>query len=185
MRKFLKWFLTLGLLAAGAAAAAHFGQAWWRERNRPRYLTAAVSRGRVEAVVNSTGTIKPVRSVSVGAFVSGPLKEVYVDFNSVVKQGEVLALIDPRLLQTAVDRDRASLRTQVAEKNRIRALLDQAVRNETRALRLRRVNKDYISENELDQFKYTRLSTEAQLDLAKANIEQAKASLDTSETNLG
>ena len=53
-----------------------------------RYLTAAISRGKVETVVNSTGTIKPVLSVSVGAFTSGPLKDVYVDFNSVVKKGD-------------------------------------------------------------------------------------------------
>jgi HlyD family secretion protein len=136
-------------------------------------------------VVNSTGTVKPVRSVSVGAFTSGPISEIYVDFNSRIKKGQMLARIDPKLARAAVDRDRAALETQKAELSRMEALLQQARNNEDRARRLAAVNKDYLSDTEMDQYKFTTLTTEAQRKLALANITQAEANLKNSEANLG
>jgi HlyD family secretion protein len=184
MRRLLKWLLILALLAGGATAAAVPAVQYWREKNAPRYLTAEVSRGPVESVVTSTGTVKPVRTVLIGAFVSGPIKEIYVDFNSIVKKDQLLALIDPRLLAAAVDRDQAALETQKADWARIKALLDQAKNNEARARKLRAINKDYLSDNEMDQFLYTRQSYDAQLKLAEASIRQAKANLKNSAANL-
>jgi HlyD family secretion protein len=156
-----------------------------RQNSATQYLTAKVSRGRVEHVVNSTGTVKPVRSVLVGAFISGPIETIYVDFNSRVEKDQVMARIDPRLWQAAVDRDQAALLTQKADLARIEALLQQARNNEERARRLRQVNKDYLSEQEMDQFRFTRLSQEAQRNLAQASIGQAEANLKTSLANLG
>jgi HlyD family secretion protein len=139
----------------------------------------------VETVVNSTGTVKPVLSVSVGAFTSGPLAKVYVDFNSVVKKDQLLALIDPRLLEAAVDRDRAAVESQKADLKRVEALLQQAKNNEKRARQLLSINKDYLAETDLDQYHFTRLSFEAQIKLAEASIRQAEANLKNSEANLG
>src|SRR5438477_5153347 len=90
-RTLLTWLLILGVLVGGAAAAGVWAKSWWEQRSAPKYLTATISRGRVETVVNSTGTIKPVLSVSVGAFTSGPIAKVYVDFNSAVKKDQLLA----------------------------------------------------------------------------------------------
>src|SRR5947199_130981 len=67
MRRSLKWLLILGVLVGLGAAVAVPTVSWWRQHATPRYLTAPVSRGRVETVVNSTGTIKPVRTVSAAA----------------------------------------------------------------------------------------------------------------------
>jgi HlyD family secretion protein len=170
----------VGLVAAIAVPV----QSWWQQRSVPKYLTDTISHGRVETVVNSTGTVKPVRTVAVGAFTSGPIAEVKVDFNSVVRKNDLLAIIDRRLLAAAVDRDRAALETQKADKNRVEALLKQAENNEDRARRLFKVNKDYISETEIDQYHYTRLSLEAQRDLAIASIAQAEATLKNSKANL-
>ena len=124
----------LGLLAGGITMGGRRAKTWLEERSKPKYLTATVSRGRVETVVNSTGTVKPVLSVSVGAFTSGPIAKVNVDFNSVVKKDQVLALIDPQLLEAAVERDRAAVDSQKADLNRVEALLQQAKNNEKRAL---------------------------------------------------
>src|SRR2546421_3529817 len=99
MFRWLKWLVIVAVLAGGGVAAYRAKPSWLRWQPAPKYRTALVTRGRVETVVNSTGTVKPVRSVSVGAFVSGPVAEIYVDFNSEVKKGDLLALIDPRLLQ--------------------------------------------------------------------------------------
>ncbi len=184
MRRLLKWLLVLGLLGGLAAAAIVPAMAWVRQRSVQKYLTSPVTRGRVETVVNSTGTIKPVRSVSIGAFTSGPIAEIYVDFNSVVKKDQLLALIDPRLLAATADRDKATLDTQKAELSRVEALLEQAKNNEARARKLLAINKDYISDTEMDQFFFARLTTEAQRRLALASIAQAEATLKNSQANL-
>lgn len=185
MRRLLKWLVVLGVLAAAAVGTVAVDPAfsWVRWRLKPTFRTVAVSRGRVETVVNSTGTLKPVRAVSVGAFVSGPIAEISVDFNSMVKKGDMLARIDPRLYVAAVERDKALLQTQKAELARIEALLQQSKNNEARARKLLKVNPEYLSDVEMDQFYYTRLSQEAQRNLALASISQAEATLRNSETN--
>jgi HlyD family secretion protein len=190
MRRWLIRLLIVGVLVGGLAAAIIPLQAWFQQRGRPRYLTVTVSRGRVETVVNSTGTIKPVRSVSVGAFTSGPISEVRVDFNDRVyyhrwwHPGNWLARIDPQLSQAGVDRDRAALESLEAERDRIDALLEQARINNSRALALTKINEDYLSKTDLEQYHYTVITLSAQLKLAKANITQAEATLKNSLTNL-
>src|SRR5262249_57779482 len=109
MRWMPKRLLILAALTAVVVGATVQVRAWWQQHAVPKYLTATVTRGRVETVVNSTGTIKPVLSVSVGAFTSGPIKQVDVDFNSVVKEKQIIALIDPQLAEAALERDRAAL----------------------------------------------------------------------------
>src|SRR5262245_49634558 len=121
MRRIPRWLLILGGIAAVFFLIVVPTSIWWQKRSTANFTTAQVSRGRVETVVNSTGTVKPVRSVVVGAFVSGPIAEILVDFNSVVKKDELMARIDPRLPQAAVDRDKATLATQRAERNRVEA----------------------------------------------------------------
>jgi HlyD family secretion protein len=185
VKRLLKWLIVLGVLAGLAAALLIPLGSWLEQRSLPKYLTAKVSRGRVETVVNSTGTVKPVRVVSVGAFTSGPIQEVRVDFNSRVKEKDLLARIDPRLFQAAVDRDRAAVETQKADLKRIEALLKQAQNNEKRSQNLRKVSKDYISDTEMDQFFFSCRTYEAQVALAKASIKQAEATLENSLANLG
>jgi HlyD family secretion protein len=177
--------LILGLIGGAGTAAAVPAVQYWHEKSATRYTTAEVSRGRIESSVNSTGTVKPIRTVAVGAFVSGPIEKIYVDFNSAVEKGEVIARIDQRLLKSAVDRDRAALMTQKADLARVLALLQQAKNNEARARKLRGINKDYLSDNEMDQFRFTRMSLEAQRDLTRASIAQAEATLENSLANLG
>ena len=185
MQRILRWLMILGGIAVVLAVICVPISIWWQKNSATKFTTAQVSRGRVETVVNSTGTVKPVRSVVVGAFVSGPIADIFVDFNSVVKKGELIARIDPRLLQAAMDRDKASLATQRAELKRVEALLQQAKNNEERARKLSAVNKDYLSGTEMDQYTFARTALDAQIDLANAMIQQAEASLKNSEANLG
>lgn len=186
MRRLLFWGVILVVVLGGLAALSVPIQAWWKERSAPKYLTAKVSRGRVESVVNSTGTIKPVRIVSVGAFTSGPIKEVFVDFNTEITEKEqIVALIDNKLQTAAMNRDKAAVDTQRADLERITALHEQAERNEKRAIQLREKSKEYISDTEMDQFKYTRITLEKQRNLAEAAVRQAEATLKNSEEQLG
>lgn len=184
MKRLFKWLaIPLVLVAIGVAGIGP-AKEWLRLRNIPKYRTATVSRGPVESLVNSTGTVKPVRSVSVGSFASGPIQDILVDFNSVVKKDQHIATIDPRLMQANVDRDKAALLTQKAEVARIEALLQQSRNNEQRAKKLQEINKDYLSDVEMDQYHFTRTAQEAQLELAKAAVAQAEANLKNSNSYL-
>jgi HlyD family secretion protein len=172
------------LLAVGAVAAYSPVHTYWHEHHRTRYDEEEVSRGRVVFEVNSTGTVQPVLSVHVGAVVSGPIKELHVEFNQQVKQGELLARIDPLLYDALVQRDEASLVRDRADVERVKALLAQARNEEHRASSLRAQNKDYVSDTEMDQYRFNRLSLEAQLKVAEATVKQSVASLANSKANL-
>ncbi|MBX3443785.1 MAG: efflux RND transporter periplasmic adaptor subunit [Planctomyces sp.] len=185
MRRTIRWLLLLSVLGGGGMAASGWARAFIAERNRPRYKTARVERGDIAFVVNSTGTVKPVQSVSIGSFVSGPIEELFVDFNQEVKQGQLLARIDRKLYVAAVRRDEATLAVARAEQERVQAVLQQAINDEQRAIRLRETNKDFISDSEMDQYRFTRASFEAQLAVAGASIKQAEANLENSAANLG
>ncbi|MDA1052757.1 MAG: efflux RND transporter periplasmic adaptor subunit [Planctomycetota bacterium] len=182
-----RYKIIVGLLLVGGACAAAYKPAadYWKKRNQPTWKQVETTNGTIIAVVNSTGTVKPVLSVQIGSFVSGPIKELFVDFNQEVEKDEVLATIDDRIYQASVARDRAFLATSNAEVDRAQALLQQAINNEARALSLQEENEDFISDQELDQLKFNRASLEAALEVAKASIDQAQANLDNSLANLG
>lgn len=185
MKARYKIIISLVLLGGACAAAYQPAADYWKKRNRPIWKEVETKRGTIIAVVNSTGTVKPVLSVRIGSFVSGPIKDLFVDFNQEVEKDEVLATIDPRIYEASVARDRAFLATSEAEVDRAKAQLQQAANNETRALSLQEENEDFISDQELDQLKFNRIALEATLEVAKASIDQAKANLDNSLANLG
>jgi len=83
-----------------------------------------------------------------------------------------------------VSRDKAQFRTREAEVARADAMLLQALADERRGSQLQKNQQDLISEAELDQFKFMRMTREAELQVTKANVEQAKAQLENSEANL-
>lgn len=184
MRRAIKWLVILGVLIGGGLYAAQAGKAYLLAKATPQYQTAKVTKGRIETVVNSTGPIKPVQSLSVGSFISGPIAEILVDHKALVKKDQILAQIDPRLSKAALLREEAGLATQQADMKRIQAQLDQATNNHERAIKLRTTNKDYVSDQEMDQLKYAKLALVAQLELAQANIRSAQAGVSNAQTNL-
>lgn len=184
MRRLIKWVLILGIIVGVLYGASIPVKAWMMKRAEVRYLTGTVSRGKIETVVNSTGTIKPVLSVSVGAFTSGPIKEVYVDFNSAVKKGQLIALIDPKLALAQLARDQAALEAQEADLNRVEAMLKKSQNDENRAKMLQQVKKDFLSDTDMDTYHFTALQNKALVELGRASIAQAKATLENSKANL-
>jgi len=184
MRRLLKILIAVAVVIGVGAALYRPAVHYLHERNRPKFRFAEVRRGKIMLTVNATGTVKPVMSVEVGSFVSGPVVELLGDFNQRVKKGQLLARVDPRLFEAAVKRDKAILATRIAEVKRVQALLKQAINDEKRALALRAENEDYISDAEMDRYRYNRESLEAQLEVAKAAVEQARANLENSMANL-
>jgi HlyD family secretion protein len=104
------WILALGAAVLSSAAA------WWLlTRKEPvEYQLARVERGLIEASVSATGNCNAVVSVQVGSQVSGNIKELHADFNTKVRKGQLVALIDPEIFQARVQQARASVESAKA-----------------------------------------------------------------------
>jgi HlyD family secretion protein len=184
MKFFLKLLVVLGILVGMGWGAASVALPWWAARNKPKFRTVKAETGDIRISVNASGSVKPVISVQIGSFVSGPIMDLFVDFNEEVKAGQVLATIDPRLYDANVRRDEAALMTRQAEVERVKAELGRARNDEARSVALKEENVDYISKTELDQFRFSRMALEAQLLIAEATVKQAEANLENSQANL-
>ncbi|MCY2975474.1 MAG: efflux RND transporter periplasmic adaptor subunit [Planctomycetota bacterium] len=184
MKSILLWGLILLGIGIGGWFAYPAVSTYLQDRNRPLWKTAKVEKGPMVFSVNSTGTVKPVLSVAIGSFVSGPIIELNVDFNDSVKAGEVLAKVDPRLFAANVARDRAILASRQAELDRVEAQLELSKINEKRGRQLREDKKNFMSEAEMDTLAFEVKSLDAQRRLAMAAIEQSAATLDNSIATL-
>lgn len=104
--KWFKWLL-LGLLALVLVS----GGIVWRAhvQNAISYEVVPIERGNIQATVTATGTLNPVVDVQVGSQVSGNIKELYADFNTKVKKGQLVALIEPQIFQAQVDQAQATV----------------------------------------------------------------------------
>ena len=185
MKTLFRLLLVAGVLGGIAAAAYYPTKTYFDVRNRPQWRTQSVSKGDIALTVNSTGKVEPIHRVSVGASVSGPISELFVDYNSKVVEGQLMARIDSRIYKSTVARDQALLQTRLAEVSRAEALQQQAINDERRGGELKKGNRDFISEAELDQFRFVRMTRDAELIVSKTNVDQAKAQLDNALANLG
>ncbi|MBA4107944.1 MAG: hypothetical protein C0485_19605 [Pirellula sp.] len=172
------------VLGVAGWAASEPAANYLKERNKVAYREAKVVRRSISSVVNSSGEVKPVLSVLIGSFVSGPIIKLYVDFNDQVKEHQLLAEIDPQIYIAAVNGAEAAQVTRVADVVRVKAVLQQAINDERRSIALRKVNRDFISQAEIDRFHFNRLQLEAQLKVAEAAVKQADAALSNAKTNL-
>ena len=96
MKRRLRWLLLVLVLAAGLSGAYLYSQS---TGNAPRFRTTPVTRGNITASVITTGNLNAVITVQVGSQVSGQVKELFADFNSEVKRGQLVARIDPAELR--------------------------------------------------------------------------------------
>ncbi|QJR14578.1 Multidrug resistance protein MdtA [Usitatibacter palustris] len=158
--------LALVLISLGAWAV-------WKNQGgqdpAERWRLDTADRGDVVQVITANGNLNPVTSVSVGTQVSGTILRLHADFNSEVKQGQLLAELDPSLFNAAVASSSANL-------NSASAALRLAETKEARTRAL--VGKGFISQAELDV-------NVQELDAARAQVEVAKAQVSRDKTNLG
>jgi HlyD family secretion protein len=183
--KLVRTLLIIAMVLGIAGWAASWpATRYLKEHNRLNFREAKAVRRSISAVVNSSGEVKPVLSVSIGSFVSGPIVKLHVDFNDRVKKGQLMAEIDPQIYIAAVEGARAALVTRQADVIRVKALLQQAINDEKRSTSLHKENRDFISQAEIDRFHFNRLQLEAQLKVADAAVQQAEAALNNSEANL-
>lgn len=175
-----------------------------------KYRTVKVERGEIKSLVNATGTINPTVTVLVGTQISGTIKALYADFNSRVKQGQVIAQIDPSIFEAQVEQGKANLLNAQANLSNAKANLlnaeanlkkaEIAVTDTKRTLdrNIELMGKGVIPQATLDTSRANYESAlaqreiaiaqldvaKSQLESAKAQVEQAKALLKIYETNL-
>ena len=112
MKKNKIWFLRhkwLTLLIVAFVATVFFIVGKDSKNTDKKYITSNISRGDISQIVTATGEIMPVNTVNVGSQVSGTIEDIFVDYNSVVKKGDILLKIEPSVLQASVDEAKASL----------------------------------------------------------------------------
>lgn len=146
------------------------------------YLTAPAMRRDMASYVTATGNLSPVVEVQVGSLVSGRIKELYADYNSEVKVGQIMATIDPQLFETAVGQARGRLRSGQASLARAKALLVPAKLEYDRLASL--ASSGVVSASDEDRAQADWLAAKAAVRAAHAEILEARANLDQSIVNL-
>lgn len=180
-RKWLKWIVVPLVIAALGFGAFRF-YAGTRPPPPARYVTTELSRGDVFETVQSTGQVKPLTEVQVGAQVSGRITKVYVDFNSKVKAGDLLAEIDPTLFGAQIDNNRAQLAAATANVSRSDSNLATAKQRVERAKKL--VAEGVGTQADLDAAQGAYDVAIADVAASKAQVAQITAVLRSSKTNL-
>ena len=158
------WVLTLLIVIGGA---------WWifggTSKKPGEFITMNITRGDLRQVVTATGEIMPVNTVNVGSQVSGTIDNLYVDFNSKVKKGDVLLTIEPSVLQATVDESKASLDSAISQRNFAKSEYE---RNKTLYA------EGFISRAEMEQ-------SQTQYEQSEQSVKRAQSTYDRAVTNLG
>ncbi len=146
------------------------------------FLVGQVEQRDITAICTATGTINPVTTVEVGTQVSGRIKALYADYNSQVKEGQLIAEIDPAAFEAQREQARANLLAARASLQQARADRKDSRRNlqRVRELHAERV----VGESELDIADTRYAVAEAQVGVAQAKVVQTQAAFDLAETNL-
>ena len=201
------WLSLLLTLVVGAFGAYKFFPV---RADRPNLLTAKVDRGDIVTQVGATGTLAAVTTVQVGTQVSGTISELHADFNSEVKKGQLLAKLDPQLLEAQVQQQEATVRSAEATLNddsasiaTARANLEKAKVDVLDKQRKFKRQQDLFADNlisrddldtaqaALDASVATQNASQAQLESAQARYKadqarlgQSQAALDSAKVNL-
>lgn len=175
----MKIYGTLVLLLV-AGGAAWF---WTRKgAEAPQYRLAAVEQGDLVVTVTATGTLQPVTTVQVGTQVTGTILKLFADFNSRVTRNQVIAEIDPASFKARVAQDQANLARSEADVRRVQASLDQAVSELKRTREM--VENKLVSPSDLEAAVANEGALVAQLAVARATVDQTRATLEMSNVNL-
>lgn len=170
------------LLVLGAGAYLIWRQFFAAAGEGTAQGVAVVQRGDIEEVVTATGLLQPRDYVDVGAQVSGQLHRIHIEVGSEVKEGDLLAEIDPTLFMARVDASRAQLRYQRAQLQDREAQLSLAEIQHTRQKNL--LAEDATTTESVQNAEAALRSARAQIEMLKAQIEQTESSLRADEANL-
>jgi HlyD family secretion protein len=144
--------------------------------------TAAVDRGRIVARVTATGTLSALVTVQVGSQVSGRIQQLFADFNSPVKKGQLIAKIDPQLFQAALEQARANYAAAQGTLEKAKVQAAQAEIDFRRQANL--AERKLVAPADFDNAKTNLMAAKAQIAVNVGNLAQAKAALNQAKVNL-
>ena len=202
-RKMKYWITIIVLLMVLGIVGFLLYPKWVSNGSNQKFRTTKVERGDISYAVTATGTINPVITVLVGSQVSGTIKALFADFNSQVKQGQVIAQIDPAIFEAQVQQGRANvintqanlLNTQAGLKNaqanlqNFEANLEKAevaVLDTKRTLdrNVELMKRNVIAQSTLDTAQANYDSAVAQRESAKAQVETAKSQIESAKAQI-
>lgn len=159
----------LALAAAAVLGGGAFYYFYARDTPpKTEFVTATISRDDLVQSVTATGDLQPVTTVEISSQISGLILEVFVDYNSRVKQGDLLARIDPATYEVRLSSAKAQLANTQANHNLVKLNTER-----TRALRA----QELVSQQELDQAEALLTQASAQLQIQKASVQTAEVDL--------
>ena len=170
-------FIAVAILAAIAGCGEQFAK-----KEGPKYRLAPIAKTDIVKTVEATGTVAPIKKVEVGAQVNGKIIKLFVDYNSLVTNGQVVALIDPQVYDAQYRSALAQLHANEANVKKCEAVLTLAEKTLVRKEALSK--KQLASVADYDAALEARDSARASLDQAKAQVEQSHASVSQAKANL-
>ncbi len=178
MKKLIVLLVIIAALGTG-------GWAYYQNRTRPepQVSTVPVTRGEVVERVQATGTLEAVTTVDVGTQVSGVVQDLYADFNSIVKKGQIIARLDPSILQVQIESQRANVIRSQADLERLQVTLEDAKQKLERAQAM--FKRELVPRTDLEAAEIAVKSADAQIKSSEASLTQSKASLNQANVNLG
>jgi HlyD family secretion protein len=184
-RKVARWIPRIIFIAVVASAVAFLviKKPWAKGDDSITFSTVPVGKGSIAAQVTAAGTLSAKITVQVGAQVSGIVKELHADFNSIVKKGQVIAKLDDVLLKAQVDQMQAAYDSAVANEKKAEVANFDGIRQYNREKGLE--DQKLIAAQTVEGFEVTRDEAITSLAAAKAAITQAYANLVQAKANLG
>lgn len=157
---------------------------WFFSRRTPEvtYKTARLEKGAIVATISATGTVNPVTTVQVGSQVSGTIQKLFVDYNSRVRKGQVIAEIDPALFLAQLEQARGNSLNAQANLQKARVTLADARRTLERNKQL--ISQGIVAQSDFDASQTAYDSAQAGIQSAEAGVTQTRGSLMQAETNL-
>jgi HlyD family secretion protein len=149
-----------------------------------RFQTVVVERGKVTARVTASGTLSALVTVQVGSQITGRIKELHVDFNSPVRKGQMLAEIDSRLFDAAVEQARANLAAAQGNLARARFQAQDSARQSRRLTALAQ-EQGIVSPADQETAQAAAEAAAATVTAQEGEVQQARAALHQAEVNLG
>lgn len=150
--------------------------------DQPQYRTEVLAKGDVQSVVTTSGTINPIDIVEVGSQVSGKIAKLYVDYNSQVKVGQLMAEIDQDIQKAKVDSNQANYNSALASLEQAKATLQNTEKSHARTQDL--FKRDLVSIEAKETAEAALVSARVGVQTAEARVQQAKSTLDQSRVDL-
>lgn len=151
-------------------------------RQMPLYRLAPVKRADIADVVEASGPINPVNTTQVGALVSGEILKIYVDYNSEVKKGDLMAVIDQTQILAQLAEAKASLASAKESLESSEVSYRLAKKNYERYKAL--YEKEYVSKLNLEEYELSYANAKSALNAAQASVIRAQSNVDTAQKNL-